>query len=57
MPTGSEIMNNLEKIYAIKNNNFSLEDQQFQAGKRHQFDAFCKKVLRNEARDIYNKQK
>lgn len=26
----------------------------YETSKRHQFDAYCKKVLRNEARDIYD---
>jgi len=29
--------------------------QAFQESKRHQFDAYCKKVLRNAARDIYRR--
>lgn len=28
----------------------------FEKTKQHQFDAYCKKILRNEARDIYNEQ-
>lgn len=32
-------------------------DKKIEQSKRHQFDAYCKKVLRNEARDIYDSRK
>lgn len=32
-------------------------DKKTQQSKRHQFDAYCKKILRNEARDIYDERK
>lgn len=32
-------------------------DRKTEQSKRHQFDAYCKKILRNEARDAYDERK
>lgn len=37
----------------MKNNIDKFDDPKFRESKRHMFDAYCKIVLRNEARDTY----
>lgn len=34
-----------------------INQEKLEESKRHQFDAYCKKILRNEARDIYDERK
>lgn len=35
----------------------TTETEKFERSKRHAFDAYCKKVLRNAARDIYDENR